>query len=92
MGLVGIEAMACGTPVIGSKIGGIPSYLIDRYNGFLVEPGNAEHIVNCVLEYNQLSLCQREEYYNNCINKSKEFFSEKVIRDLSLSFIDLIDN
>lgn len=39
-GLVYIEAMACGTPVIGTNIGGIPEVITDNYDGFLIEPNN----------------------------------------------------
>lgn len=36
-----IESLACGTPVIGSRIGGIPEQVRDGWNGYLFEPGNA---------------------------------------------------
>lgn len=37
LGLVLLEAMASGLPVIGSNSGGIPEIVKDEYNGFLVE-------------------------------------------------------
>lgn len=37
-GLVGPEALACGTPAVGSNIGGIPEWLRDGEWGFLVPP------------------------------------------------------
>lgn len=86
LGLVGIEAMACGTPVIGSNIGGIPSYLKHKYNGFLVASGNIKQIAEYILEYCQLDISQKELYYRNCIETSKSYFSEKVIHDLAVSF------
>ena len=41
-GLVALEAMACGTPVIASDVGGLRFSVRDGRTGFLIPEGNAE--------------------------------------------------
>src|SRR5690606_33687859 len=44
-GLANLEAMAQGLPIIASRVGGVPDYVIDGETGFLCEPGNIEEFV-----------------------------------------------
>ena len=41
-GITPVEAMACGTPVIGARVGGVQYSVEDGRTGFLVEPRNAD--------------------------------------------------
>ena len=41
-GMIGLEAMGYGRPVVGFAAGGIPDWLVDGENGFLIEELNVE--------------------------------------------------
>lgn len=56
-GRVSIEAQACGVPVLGSHIGGVPETMIDGVTGFLVEPGNIAAWRDRILALCDESLC-----------------------------------
>jgi glycosyltransferase involved in cell wall biosynthesis len=45
-GLVGIEAMAHGTPVVGFNLGGVGEWLIHRETGIAVEPWSADGLAD----------------------------------------------
>ena len=41
---VKLEAMACGKPVVVSKVGGLPEKIVDGKNGYTFEPGNGKEL------------------------------------------------
>ena len=43
-GLVVLEAMSCGVPVVASRVGGVPGILENGRHGLLFEPGDAEDL------------------------------------------------
>jgi glycosyltransferase involved in cell wall biosynthesis len=44
-----LEAQATGLPVISTKVGGIPEFLVDNENGFLIDPGDTAQLTKKVL-------------------------------------------
>ena len=59
--MVILESLACGTPVVASKVGGIPDIIMDGQNGYLVKDLTPENfskaICNAIaLEYNRTKI------------------------------------
>lgn len=78
LGLVGIEAMASGTPVIASNIGGPSEYINEGVNGFKFMPGDTKDLVNKIKYFYNLSTSRKIEMSNNCINCAKDYESSQV--------------
>ncbi len=78
LGLVILEAMACETPVVVTRKGGIPLAVKDKVNGLFIKPRNSNDIADKVN-----LLLNNEELRNKLAKKAREIavnkFSWKVI-------------
>jgi len=63
-GLVAIEALACGTPVVASNQGGIPDFVTEEV-GILIEKENVEQLADAIVK---------------TINKEKKYNSRKIAK------------
>ncbi|PKK39913.1 hypothetical protein ABB02_00702 [Clostridiaceae bacterium JG1575] len=59
LGMVGVEALACGTPVLASRIGGIQEYLRDGDNGFLLPPKDSGALSESLVHFFQMEAPKR---------------------------------
>jgi glycosyltransferase involved in cell wall biosynthesis len=65
MGRAFVEAQACGLPVIGSRVGGIPEVLVEGETGYLVSPTDHEALAESITRwYNRRH--EREEIARRC--------------------------
>jgi glycosyltransferase involved in cell wall biosynthesis len=55
-----LEAQATGLPVITTKVGGIPEFLVDNENGFLIDPGDSDQLSQKILTLLQDPKLSRE--------------------------------
>ena len=75
-GLVGVEAMSVGRPVIASRIGGITEWLDDGKTGFLVDPGNPDQIAAKIIKlFSDRKVI--EQMGKNARKKAEQFSIEK---------------
>ena len=90
LGLTGIEAMACGVPVIGSNIGGIATYVRDKENGYLVTPANVAEMVHCIEQYQALSPVEKKDMRNCCLKTSRNYMTPYVMQKLSSDLMTVL--
>ncbi len=82
LGLVGLEAMSCGVPVIASKVGGPMGYIEDNNNGFLFKKKDVQMLAKKILTFNTLSQEQKDEMKNNAIKTAQRYNSVAVNKKL----------
>lgn len=82
LGLVGIESMMCGCPVIGSNIGCLPEFIISGYSGFLFEPGNAIDLSDCIIRYYELEDEEKLMMSKNAIDIAQEYEMKQVSKNM----------
>lgn len=69
-GLVALESLACGTPVIGSTVGVLPTIISDGINGLLIEPGNTKNLAE------KMKLIINKEFHyrkQDCIRSIQDY-------------------
>lgn len=83
-----IEAMSCGVPVAGFATGGIKDQIVQKYNGFIVEPKDVDGIVegvNWILNNRDYATLQ-----NNCRKHIIENYSYSVVDKVHKPIFDLL--
>jgi glycosyltransferase involved in cell wall biosynthesis len=82
LGLVGLEAMACGVPVIATKIGGPLGYIVDNENGFLFDIKNVTMLAEKIMAFYKLPEIEKNKMKRNAITTAQTYDSVTVNKDL----------
>jgi len=81
-GLVAVEAMSCGTPVIASKVGGLAHTVIDGYSGLHFLPGRSDHLAKAILKLVTDSEKMEKIGINARLRTAREFGLERTVKQI----------
>ncbi len=94
LGLVLLEAMAAGCPVVAARRGGIPDIVTDGVNGYLFEPDNPEGAINATQQLlaqqaekellRQNARLEAEKWGWSSATRQLQNFYQQVLSDKSL--------
>jgi glycosyltransferase involved in cell wall biosynthesis len=88
LGLVLVEAMAAGKPVIASNIGGIPYVVINNETGYLLEYGNADELAERII-----SLTKDDKYRTEMgrkgIKRANDFRNEEITKKVHNFYLSI---
>ena len=87
-GITFLEAMACGTPVIGGNVGGTRELIKDGENGFLVNRGDYKDLtekISVLLDNDNI----REKFIKNGLETVRNFSVEKMVDETLKIYADI---
>jgi len=82
LGLVGLEAMACGIPVLGADNGGIADYIKNGENGFLFKKGDENDLAQKIREFSKLTKIQKMSIEEKAYETATLYENSRVSRSL----------
>jgi glycosyltransferase involved in cell wall biosynthesis len=90
--LVGLEAMACKTPIIATNVGGTREMIEDCYSGLLIPHGDSGALLSALA-----TMFENKELRNLCVARArekveKEFNLDRFISDLHSALITTASN
>lgn len=88
LGLVGLESMATGTPVIASDIGGIRTYAVHKENALLFNPCDSMQLAEYISLAKQMDYSEWKCYSNKAVRTAMNYEKNAVIRELNEKLLE----
>ncbi|MFB1082166.1 glycosyltransferase family 4 protein [Jeotgalibacillus sp. JSM ZJ347] len=92
LGLVGLEAMACGTPIIASRIGGILDYTEEGKNGMLFDVGDHQALSSHIESFLQMPAKQQADMQQAALGTAAQYETSQISHLLVEAFEELQQN
>ncbi len=89
-GIVILESMAFGIPVVASRVGGIVDIITDKKNGLLVPPRNPDKLARAILEILQHPVLAAKLKREGKA-RVKDFSWQDIVKRLEEAYISLLD-
>ncbi|OEH93427.1 N-acetyl-alpha-D-glucosaminyl L-malate synthase BshA [Bacillus solimangrovi] len=89
-GLVLLEAMACGVPCIGSRVGGIPEVIVDGETGFVCELGDINMMSERSIELLSNPVLFEQMSQNAKQRAIEQFASVKIVEQYEQIYYDTL--
>lgn len=90
-GIVNLEAMASGIPIVSSNFGGIPDIVKEGENGLLAEPGDVEGLADALI-YLLKNEDIRKKMGDDGLKKVERYSWEKIAEDTEKIYKKLVKN
>ncbi|MFH1662241.1 MAG: glycosyltransferase family 4 protein, partial [Candidatus Falkowbacteria bacterium] len=88
-GITFLEAMSCGTPVIGGNVGGTKELIKNGENGFLVNPGDYKDLANKIFVLLDDDVV-RKKFISNGFETVKKFSVENMVDKTLKVYINIL--
>jgi glycosyltransferase involved in cell wall biosynthesis len=89
-GIVNLEAMASGIPIVASDLGGIPDVVNDRVNGLLSIPGDIQNLAE-TLALLMADAHLRKELGDNGKKLAGNYSWDKIANETEQLYMDILN-
>lgn len=91
LGLTGLESMACGVPVVASRLAGPATYTVEGHNGYLFAPGDAHALMEKIRLFHGLDTSKKSEMKKNALLTAQEYDKRNVALHLQEKLAEVLE-